>query len=259
MSFSAAEGAERAEGQAKGDLLRCVGLHKWYGSVHALKNVDFNARAGEVIGLVGDNGAGKSTLIKVLSGVHQQDRGEIYLEGQKVRIDRPRTAMQLGIETIYQYTAMIPEMSILRNIFIGRELRRSGPRGLGWLDRHRMAQEATASIANVGLDLGSPNRPVKELSGGQRQGVAIARAMHFESKILILDEPTNHLSVKETNKVLDHVKAISKKGITCIFISHNLHHVHPISDRIVAMARGEKIADIHPDDTDVDDLVKMIS
>ena len=122
-----------------------------------------------------------------------------------------------------------------------------------------MAQEATASIADVGLDLGSPNRPVKELSGGQRQGVAIARAMHFESKILILDEPTNHLSVKETNKVLDHVKAISKKGITCIFISHNLHHVHPISDRIVAMARGEKIADIHPDDTDVDDLVKMIS
>ncbi len=122
-----------------------------------------------------------------------------------------------------------------------------------------MAEEAVASIANVGLDLGSPHRAVKELSGGQRQGVAIARAMHFESKVLILDEPTNYLSVKETNKVLDHVKAISEKGVTCIFISHNLHHIHPISDRIVAMARGEKIADMAAGDTNVEDLMKMIS
>ena len=243
----------------KEDLLRCVGLQKWYNSVHALKNVDFHVSLGEVVGLVGDNGAGKSTLIKVLSGVHRQDEGDIYLEGKQVSIDRPRTAMQLGIETIYQYTAMIPEMSIMQNIFMGRELRTGGPRGFGWLDRKRMAEEAVAVIAEVGLDLGSPFRPVKELSGGQRQGVAIARALHFQSKILILDEPTNHLSVKETNKVLDHVKSLSEQGITCIFISHNLHHIYPISDRIVAMARGEKIADVHHGDTSVNELVQLIS
>lgn len=260
MSVASSTSQNHVSGDPSEDyLLRCVGLHKWYGSVHALRNVDFNVRTGEVVGLVGDNGAGKSTLIKVLSGVHKQDKGDIFLEGRKVVIDRPRAAMQLGIETIYQYTAMIPEMSILRNIFIGRELRKGGPRGFGWLDRKRMAVEAVASIAEVGLDLESPHRPVKELSGGQRQGVAIARAMHFQSKILILDEPTNHLSVKETNKVLDHVRKLSEQGVTCIFISHNLHHIHPISDRIVAMARGEKIADIHPDDTNIDDLNKMIS
>ncbi len=240
-------------------IIKCVGLQKWYGAVHALKNVDFHAGRGEVIGLVGDNGAGKSTLIKILSGVHTQDQGDIFIEGRSVSITGPEVAMGLGIETIYQYTAMVPEMSIAQNFFIGREPLKFGRPGLGIVDRAKMAREAMEGLRGVGLHLRGPDTPVKALSGGQRQGVAIARAMHFRSKVLILDEPTNHLSVKETNKVLDHVVELKGLGVTSIFISHNLHHIHPISDRIVAMARGEKIADLPAGEISVDEMTRMIS
>ncbi|MFT4158933.1 ATP-binding cassette domain-containing protein [Shinella sp.] len=240
-------------------IIKCVGLQKWYGAVHALKNVDFHAARGEVIGLVGDNGAGKSTLIKILSGVHTQDQGDIFIEGRSVSIIGPEVAMGLGIETIYQYTAMVPEMSIAQNFFIGREPLKFGRPGLGIVDRAKMAREAMEGLRGVGLHLRGPDTPVKALSGGQRQGVAIARAMHFRSKVLILDEPTNHLSVKETNKVLDHVVELKGLGVTSIFISHNLHHIHPISDRIVAMARGEKIADLPAGEISVDEMTRMIS
>jgi len=240
-------------------IIKCVGLQKWYGAVHALKNVDFHAARGEVIGLVGDNGAGKSTLIKILSGVHTQDKGEIFIEGRSVSITGPEVAMGLGIETIYQYTAMVPEMSIAQNFFIGREPLKFGRPGFGIVDRETMAREAMEGLRGVGLHLRGADTPVKALSGGQRQGVAIARAMHFRSKVLILDEPTNHLSVKETNKVLDHVVELKGLGVTSIFISHNLHHIHPISDRIVAMARGEKIADLPASEISVDEMTRMIS
>lgn len=240
-------------------IIKCVGLQKWYGAVHALKNVDFHANRGEVIGLVGDNGAGKSTLIKILSGVHTQDEGEIFIEGEEVSISGPEVAMALGIETIYQYTAMVPEMSIAQNFFIGREPLKFGRPGFGIVDREKMRAESMEGLRGVGLHLRGPDTPVKALSGGQRQGVAIARAMHFRSKVLILDEPTNHLSVKETNKVLDHVVELKAQGVTSIFISHNLHHIHPISDRIVAMARGEKILDVPRDQVSVDEMTRMIS
>jgi simple sugar transport system ATP-binding protein len=232
-------------------IIKCVGLQKWYGAVHALKNVDFHAARGEVIGLVGDNGAGKSTLIKILSGVHTQDEGEIIIDGRHVSISGPEVAMGLGIETIYQYTAMVPEMSIAQNFFIGREPLKFGRPGFGIVDRQRMAREAMEGLRGVGLHLRGADTPVK--------GVAIARAMHFRSKVLILDEPTNHLSVKETNKVLDHVVELKDLGVTSIFISHNLHHIHPISDRIVAMARGEKIADLPAGEISVDEMTRMIS
>lgn len=240
-------------------LIRCVGLQKWYGAVQALKNVDLDIGYGEIIGLVGDNGAGKSTLIKILSGVHPQDEGTIEVEGRRVDITGPRFAMQLGIETIYQYTAMVPEMSIAQNFFIGREPLLWGRRGFGIVDRTRMRQEALDGLRGIELHLRGPDVPVKSLSGGQRQGVAIARAMHFRSKVLILDEPTNHLSVKETHKVLDHVVELKHQGVTSVFISHNLHHVHPISDRIVIMARGEKIADVARGDTSVEEMTRLIS
>jgi simple sugar transport system ATP-binding protein len=239
-------------------LIRCERIEKWYGSVHALKGVDFHCERNEVVGLVGDNGAGKSTLIKILSGAERHDGGKIFVEGREVRFRSPKDAMALGIETIYQYTAMVPQMSIARNIFIGREPLRWSIGGLGWMDRARMAEHAINSLTNIDLRTRSPETPVEELSGGQRQAVAIARAMYFKSKVLILDEPTNHLSVKETNKVLDFVAALRDQGITSIFISHNLHHIHPIADRIVAMARGEKIADIRKADITVEQMTAMI-
>ncbi|MFV0410786.1 MAG: ATP-binding cassette domain-containing protein [Paracoccus sp. (in: a-proteobacteria)] len=235
------------------------GLEKWYGSVHALKSLDLDIPRGEVIGLIGDNGAGKSTFIKILSGVHRQSGGEITFDGSRAEIRSPRDAMQLGIETIYQYTAMAPEMSIARNLFIGREKRRWGPRGFGILDDKAMAEESMIAIRDLGLHIPSAAIPVKDLSGGQRQGVAIARAMHFRASMLILDEPTNHLAVKETNKVLDYVRQLKAQGITVIFISHNLHHVHEVTDRIIAFARGRKVADVQKDETTVQQMIDLIS
>jgi simple sugar transport system ATP-binding protein len=239
-------------------LLKAEKLEKRYKGIHALKNVDLTIYPGEVIGLVGDNGAGKSTLIKILCGAHQHDGGKIFFQGKEVQLRSPRDSMNLGIETIYQYTAMVPQMSIARNIFIGREPLKFKIGHLGILDQKKMAEESMKAMRGVGLEMRSPNTPVDELSGGQRQGVAIARAMYFKTKLLILDEPTNHLSIKETNKVLDFVLSLKDQGIASIFISHNLHHVHPISDRIVVMARGEKIADVKKEDTSEEALIDMI-
>jgi simple sugar transport system ATP-binding protein len=224
-------------------LISVRNLHKWYSGVHALKGVNLDVPPGEVCGLVGDNGAGKSTLIKILAGVHRPDRGEIRIGGQLVEITSPKAAMKLGIETIYQDNSMVPTMSIARNLFIGREPLRFAMGGLGLIDHRRMCEDAMRAIADVDLHLRSADALLSELSGGQRQGVAIARAMHFKSKVLILDEPTNHLSVKETIKVLAFVRSLPVQGLTGILISHNLHHVFQSCDRIVAMARGEIVLD----------------
>ncbi|MDX8502757.1 ATP-binding cassette domain-containing protein [Mesorhizobium sp. VK4C] len=229
-------------------------LHKWYSGVHALKGITLDFRRGEALGLVGDNGAGKSTLINILSGVHRADRGEIQVEGRPVSIATPRDAMALGIETIYQYNSMVPTMSIARNLFIGREPTRFSVLGVGILDQKKMAEESIRAIANVDLHLRSPDALVGELSGGQRQGVAIARAMHFKSKVMILDEPTNHLSVKETNKVIGFVRGLKEQGITTVFISHNMYHVFDCCDRIVAMARGEIVLDKRIEETSIDEV-----
>ena len=240
------------------ELLKCEKLNKWYGNLHALKNVDLTIQKGEVIGLTGDNGAGKSTLIKIICGVHSLDKGDIFFEKKKVNIKNPKSAMNLGIETIHQYNTMFQEMSIARNVFIGREPKKFGFKSLSLLDEEKMNKESMEAINEVGLDLRSPHIPVKELSGGERQGVSIARSMYFKSKMLILDEPTNHLSVKETLKVLEYVKSLSSMGIGSIFISHNLYHIHEIADRIVGMARGEKVCDMNKSDTNVNELIKLI-
>ena len=235
-------------------LIDAKGLHKWYSGVHALKNVDFQVFKGEVVGLVGDNGAGKTTLIKILSGVHPPDGGEIRIEGRKVDIVTPRQAMSLGIETIYQTNSMVPTMSIARNLFVGREPLKISAFGFGFMDQTRMRRDSVKAIADVDLHLRSPDALVGELSGGQRQGVAIARAMYFKSKVLILDEPTNHLSVKETNKVIGFVKALKNQGITGIFISHNMYHVFQSCDRVVAMARGEVVFNKPVSETSIDEV-----
>jgi simple sugar transport system ATP-binding protein len=239
-------------------IIECRGLHKWYSGVHALKGVNLTVAPGESVGLVGDNGAGKSTLIKILSGVHRPDQGEIFIEGQRVDIRTPKQAMQLGIETIYQYNSMVPTMSIARNLFVGREPLKLSIAGFGIMDQKRMRQESVQAIADVELHVRSPDAIVSELSGGQRQGVAIARAMHFKSKILVLDEPTNHLSVKETNKVLGFIRGLKAQNVTGIFISHNMHHVFQSCDRIVAMARGEIVFDKPVGDTTVEEVQELL-
>ena len=235
-------------------LISVRNLQKWYASVHALKGVNLDVRPGEVCGLVGDNGAGKSTLIKILSGVHRPDRGEIRIDGRLVEINSPKAAMKLGIETIYQDNSMVPTMSIARNLFIGREPLLFAIAGLGLLNHQRMRDEAMRAIGQVDLQVRSADALLGELSGGQRQGVAIARAMHFKSRVLILDEPTNHLSVKETSKVLAFVRSLPTQGVTGILISHNLHHVFQSCDRIVAMARGAIVFDKPGAETNVDEV-----
>ncbi len=176
------------------------------------------------------------------------------IEGKPVRFNGPRDAMDAGIETIYQYNSMVPNMSIARNIFIGREPMKFSIAGFGWLDEDRMRRESVTAIADVDLHLRSPDAMVGELSGGQRQGVAIARAMHFRSKVMILDEPTNHLSVKETNKVIGFVRSLAQQGVTAIFISHNMHHVMACCDRVVAMALGKVVLDKRVSDTSIDEI-----
>ncbi|HWJ73506.1 MAG TPA: ATP-binding cassette domain-containing protein [Kaistia sp.] len=235
-------------------IIECHRLEKWYSGVHALKNVSLTVNRGEAVGLVGDNGAGKSTLIKILSGVHEPDAGSIRIEGHDVRIRNPRQAMELGLETIYQYNSMVPTMTIARNVFIGREPLTWSLFGFGWMDKKKMDRESVQAIADVDLHLRSPEALVGELSGGQRQGVAIARAMHFKSKVLILDEPTNHLSVKETDKVIGFVRDLKKQNVTGIFISHNMQHVFQCCDRIVAMARGEIVFDRPVGETSIDEV-----
>ena len=235
-------------------IIEIKNLQKWYSGVHALKSVSLDIYPNEALGLVGDNGAGKSTLINILSGTQKPDGGEIRLEGQAVHFAGPRQAMDRGIETIYQYNSMVPTMSIARNVFIGREPVKATLFGIGILDQKRMRQDSIKAIADVDLHLRSPDALVGELSGGQRQGVAIARAMHFKSKVMILDEPTNHLSVKETNKVIGFVRGLKAQGVTGIFISHNMHHVFQCCDRIVAMARGEIVFDKPTRDTSIDEV-----
>ena len=233
-------------------------LHKWYSGVHAVKGVSIDFARNEAVGLIGDNGAGKSTLINILSGVQRQDEGEIFVEGQKVAISGPRDSMRLGIETIYQYNSMVPTMSIARNLFIGREPMRFSIAGVGVMDMGRMREESVKAISNVDLHLRSPDALVGELSGGQRQGVAIARAMHFKSKVMILDEPTNHLSVKETSKVIGFVRGLKAQGVTGVFISHNMHHVFDCCDRVVAMARGEVVLDKRIEETSIDEVHNVL-
>ncbi len=239
---------------AQTPIISVRNLHKWYSGVHALKGVSLDVMPGQALGLVGDNGAGKSTLINILSGLHHQDEGEILVEGQPTDIRNPKDSMRLGIETIYQYNSMVPIMSISRNMFIGREPLKYSIGGFGILDERKMRAESVAAIANVDLHLRSPDALVGELSGGQRQGVAIARAMHFKSKVMILDEPTNHLSVKETAKVIGFVQGLKAQGVTSIFISHNMQHVFACCDRVVAMALGKIVLDKPTGETTIDEV-----
>lgn len=239
-------------------LLEMRGIVKRFGHVEALRGVDFHVNRAEIVGLVGDNGAGKSTLVKTIVGVYQPDEGEIYFEGRRVLFRSPKEARDAGIEIVYQHLALIDLLSISRNIFLGREpVKKIGPFTI--LDKRAMNNEAWKVLRDIGVRrIRSPEERVAKLSGGERQSVAIGRAMHFKAKLLILDEPTAALSVRETRRVLDHVLEVKRQGVSVIFITHNIYHVYEVADRIVVLDHGRKIADLLKSKVTPEEVIEII-
>jgi fructose transport system ATP-binding protein len=230
---------------AQGDIIfEARGLTKQYGHVVALDGADFELRAGEVLAVIGDNGAGKSTLTKVLSGAVVPDGGELLLDGQPVHFTNPIDARRRGIETVYQDLAVAPALDIASNLFLGRERRRAGIMGSVFrqLDKPRMRAEAAKYLAELKFRIPSIGSAVEGLSGGQRQGVAVARAGMFASRLVIMDEPTAALGVRESGQVLDLIRSIRDRGLPVILISHNMPHVFEIADRIHIMRLGKRAA-----------------
>ena len=241
-------------------LVEMHGISKSYGRVRALESVDLTVGEREIVGLLGDNGAGKSTLIKILSGAVPASGGDIFIRGEKADIKNTADAIDYGIETIYQDSALVAELSIARNFFLGREPLKD-PAFLGRMDQDAMANVARALLKQVGIEKDiPPTTPIGALSGGERQSVAIARAMYFDSELIILDEPTNNLGVAETQGVLRFVRNARDSGHSCIFIAHNIHHVFQVVDRIVVLRQGRVVADdIDPKETTVAEVEQVIT
>ena len=243
-------------------ILRAKGLVKRFGRVVALDNCDFELLPGEILGVIGDNGAGKSTLIKAISGAISADEGEIWLEGKKVSFSSPIEARDAGIETVYQTLAMSPALSIADNMFMGREILKPGWQGKIFrrLDRRAMEVFARDKLSELGLlTIQNINQAVETLSGGQRQGVAVARAAAFGSKVIILDEPTAALGVKESRKVLDLIQDVRAKGVPIILISHNMPHVFEVCDRVHIHRLGKRLTVIDPKKYEMADAVAFMT
>ncbi|MER8942810.1 ATP-binding cassette domain-containing protein [Mesorhizobium sp. M0915] len=242
------------------ELIRMQNICKYYGHLQALADVNLTVHENEIVGLLGDNGAGKSTLIKALSGAVPITSGEILVRGQKVNIRSTQDAIANGIETIYQDSALVPQLSVARNLFLGREPI-VGPRFLNRLDHKKMDEVARDLLKRVGISKNiPPSTPVSSLSGGERQAVAIARAMFFDSDLIVLDEPTNNLGVAETKGVLRFVRHARDTGHSCVFIAHNIHHVFQVVDRIVVMRGGKVVADnINPECSSVAEVEQVIT
>ena len=243
-------------------VFRARGLMKRYGTVVAMNGADFDLMPGEILGVIGDNGAGKSTLIKALSGAVTPDHGSIELEGRMVNFRRPDDARAEGIETVYQNLAMSPALSIADNMFLGREWRKPGILGsvFRMTDRARMNEFSRAKLSELGLmTIQNINQPVETLSGGQRQGVAVARAAAFGSKVVILDEPTAALGVKESRRVLELIKEVRDRGIPIILISHNMPHVFEVCDRVHIHRLGRRLTVIDPKEHSMSDAVAYMT
>ncbi|MDP5307826.1 ATP-binding cassette domain-containing protein [Paracoccus spongiarum] len=243
-------------------ILKARNLVKRYGRVTALDHCDFELMPGEILAVIGDNGAGKSSLIKALSGAVQPDEGEITLEGQRVQFASPLEARGHGIECVYQTLAMSPALSIADNMFMGRELRKPGVMGKWFrqLDRPKMEAFAREKLNELGLmTIQNINQAVETLSGGQRQGVAVARAAAFGSKVVILDEPTAALGVKESRRVLELIRDVRSRGIPIILISHNMPHVFEVADRIHIHRLGKRLCVIKPSDHSMSDAVAYMT
>lgn len=245
-----------------GYVLEARGLTKRYGRVTAMNGADFDLRPGEILAVIGDNGAGKSTLIKALSGAVQPDEGDLLLDGKPVRFASPLEARQAGIETVYQTLALSPALSISDNMFMGRELRRGDLLGrwLGILDRARMDRIAREKLTELGLmTIQNIGQKVETLSGGQRQGIAVARAAAFGSRVVILDEPTAALGVKESRRVLDLILDVRSRGLPIVLISHNMPHVFEIADRIHIHRLGRRLCVINPREHSMSDAVAYMT
>ncbi|MAY33011.1 MAG: ATP-binding cassette domain-containing protein [Rhodovulum sp.] len=243
-------------------ILQGKNLVKRYGRVVALDHCDFELYPGEILAVIGDNGAGKSTLIKALSGAVVPDEGEVFLEGKKVNFSTPLDARRDGIETVYQQLAMSPALSIADNMFMGRELRKPGIMGKVFrqLDRPAMEKFAREKLSELGLmTIQNINQAVETLSGGQRQGVAVARAAAFGSKVIILDEPTAALGVKESRRVLELIQDVKSRGIPIILISHNMPHVFEVADRIHVHRLGKRLCVINPKEHTMSDAVAYMT
>ena len=239
-------------------LLIVEHLTKYFGGNHAVEDVSFKLRCGEVLGLIGDNGAGKSTLIKMISGVHAPTKGVIYWNGKVMEVTGPREVRALGIETIYQDLALSDNLRVASNLFLGRELMR---RSLGFipvLDERRMEAEAAKLLEKLQIDVPNIRFTVRDLSGGQRQSVAIGRAVYWKAQLLIMDEPTAALGVKERTNVLNLINVLKQQNVSVILISHNLTDVFEVTDRMLVMRRGEKICELNTRDTNEGEIVNLM-
>jgi simple sugar transport system ATP-binding protein len=241
---------------ATAPLLELRGVYKSYGLIHALCNLDFHIQHNEVVGLLGDNGAGKSTLIKIMSGVVVPEQGVILSDGQPVKIKSRQDSERLGIETIYQDTALVDTMSITRNIFMGREKVNQ----FGFM-RHKQMREIATEVLSHAVQIGgidSPDKLVGDLSGGQKQAVAIARAVFFKRSILLLDEPTSALSVRATEALLEYIRKVKEEGVSSVLVTHNLYHAYQVCDRFVVVSHGQKVLDIPKEDTTIEELTQHV-
>ncbi|WP_293935938.1 ATP-binding cassette domain-containing protein [Iodobacter sp.] len=248
------------EHNARPLVIQAKGLVKRYGQVTALDGADFELRAGEILAVIGDNGAGKSSLIKALSGAITPDSGDIFLDGQSVCFKSPIEARRAGIETVYQDLAVAPAMTIAENLFMGREIRRAGLLGsLGFLDKKRMLNDSIAYMQELKIGIRSMTQAVETLSGGQRQGVAVARAAAFARHVVIMDEPTAALGVKEGNMVLELIRNVRDRGLPVVLISHNMPHVFEIADRIHVARLGRRAAVLNPKAITMSDAVAVMT
>jgi ABC-type sugar transport system ATPase subunit len=240
-------------------LLHAANLTKRFGGLTAVNKVSLDVYPGEVVGLVGDNGAGKSTLIKMISGVYQPDEGEINFGGQKMALNNPREARTIGIETIYQDLALAENLDVSSNIFLGREVKKPFVGNLvQTLDRRHMRDESTGVLKRLDIDIPSLAQQTRNLSGGQRQAVAIARAIYWNARLMIMDEPTAALGVSEQRKVLLLVRTLRDQGVPVLIISHNMQDIFAVADRIVIMRRGLKVGERKAAETTVDEIVSLM-
>ncbi len=241
-------------------VLRGADVTKTFGHVEALRGVDFEIRKGEIVGLVGDNGAGKSTLVGVISGAILPTSGRLEFEGENVALANPSHARRLGIETVYQDLALSLDIPIWANLFLGREIRSPGLLGkLGWLDRHRMISEAQEELAATRIRIGSVKTRTSSLSGGQRQAIAVARAISHNPRLVLMDEPTAALGVEQQHRVGELVRVVAARGVPVLLISHNLPQVRELCDRILVMYQGRIVADLDPHTESIETIIRWIT